>query len=310
LHRRKLKNDQWVRFFFHANNLVFILKFDKYDVKSNYHSAYTLLEEIRQSVEKYLKITITLGIGNICNTLQKINESYKSAVTALDYKLIIGDNRVIYIGDIEPQATYNLIYDDIKERNLINSIKFGTKKITAKKVIIASHYPFIQKKGMYFSKLYCERAYIIAVKAREKYPGGMYINAEDPSRSLRGLNNDSDELVLIAGESHKTGQGKDLNNHYRALAEFAGDIFTIDDIPYRWSAQDCMTLDGIPYIGNYAPDTPDLYIATGFQKWGMTSSMVSAMIIRDLISKGENPWQNVFDPSRKNIAGSVKKFYC
>lgn len=182
------------------------------------------------------------------------------------------------------------------------------KKITAKKVIIASHYPFIQKKGMYFSKLYCERAYIIAVKAREKYPGGMYINAEDPSRSLRGLNNDSDELVLIAGESHKTGQGKDLNNHYRALAEFAGDIFTIDDIPYRWSAQDCMTLDGIPYIGNYAPDTPDLYIATGFQKWGMTSSMVSAMIIRDLISKGENPWQNVFDPSRKNIAGSVKNF--
>lgn len=161
---------------------------------------------------------------------------------------------------------------------------------------------------MYFSKLYCERAYIIAVKAREKYPGGMYINAEDPSRSLRGLNNDSDELVLIAGESHKTGQGKDLNNHYRALAEFAGDIFTIDDIPYRWSAQDCMTLDGIPYIGNYAPDTPDLYIATGFQKWGMTSSMVSAMIIRDLISKGENPWQNVFDPSRKNIAGSVKNF--
>jgi DNA-binding transcriptional LysR family regulator len=116
------------------------------------------------------------------------------------------------------------------------------------------------------------------------------------------------ELVLIAGESHKTGQGKDLNNHYRALAEFAGDIFTIDDIPYRWSAQDCMTLDGIPYIGNYAPDTPDLYIATGFQKWGMTSSMVSAMIIRDLISKGENPWQNVFDPSRKNIAGSVKNF--
>ena len=113
---------------------------------------------------------------------------------------------------------------------------------------------------MYFSKLYCERAYIIAVKAREKYPGGMYINAEDPSRSLRGLNNDSDELVLIAGESHKTGQGKDLNNHYRALAEFAGDIFTIDDIPYRWSAQDCMTLDGIPYIGNYAPDTPDLYM--------------------------------------------------
>ncbi|HAA25986.1 MAG TPA: FAD-dependent oxidoreductase [Ruminiclostridium sp.] len=182
------------------------------------------------------------------------------------------------------------------------------KKITAKKVVIASHYPFYQKKGMYFSRLYCERAYIIAVKAQEKYPGGMYINAEDPSRSLRGLNSDLDEFVLIAGESHKTGQGKDLHNHYRALAEFAQGIFTIDDIPYRWSAQDCMTLDGIPYIGRYASDTPSLYIATGFQKWGMTGSIVSAMIIKDLISKGESPWQDVYDPSRKNIAGSVKNF--
>jgi glycine/D-amino acid oxidase-like deaminating enzyme/nitrite reductase/ring-hydroxylating ferredoxin subunit len=182
------------------------------------------------------------------------------------------------------------------------------KKITAKKVIIASHYPFYQKKGMYFSRLYCERAYIITVKAREKYPGGMYINAENPSRSLRGLNSDSDEFVLIAGESHKTGQGKDLNDHYRALAEFAQGIFTIDDIPFRWSAQDCMTLDGIPYIGSYASDSPGLYIATGFQKWGMTSSMVSAMVIKDLILKGESPWQDVFDPSRKITAESVKTF--
>lgn len=137
--QEKTKKRSMGEVFFHANNLVFILKFDKYDVKSNYHSAYTLLEEIRQSVEKYLKITITLGNGNICNTLQKINESYKSAVTALDYKLIIGDNRVIYIGDIEPQATYNLIYDDIKERNLINSIKFGTKKDVLKAVEALFH---------------------------------------------------------------------------------------------------------------------------------------------------------------------------
>jgi len=120
--------------FFHVNNLAFILKFDKYDIESNYQSAYTLLEEIRQSVERYLKVTITLGIGNICNSLQKINESYRTAVTALDYKLIMGGNRVIYIGDIEPQTTYNLVYDEIKERNLINSIKFGTKKDVSKAV--------------------------------------------------------------------------------------------------------------------------------------------------------------------------------
>ncbi|NLG87781.1 MAG: response regulator transcription factor [Clostridiaceae bacterium] len=120
--------------FFHVNNLVFIIKFDKFDIEGNYQSAYTLLEEIRQSVEKYLKVTVTIGVGNICNSLQKINESYKSAVTALDYKLIMGGNRVIYIGDIEPQTPYNLVYDEIKERNLVNSIKFGTKKDVSKAV--------------------------------------------------------------------------------------------------------------------------------------------------------------------------------
>ncbi|HAA25535.1 MAG TPA: DNA-binding response regulator [Ruminiclostridium sp.] len=120
--------------FFHVNNLVFILKFDKFDYESNFQSAYTLLEEIRQSVEKYLKVTITLGVGSICNSLQKISESYKSAVTALDYKLIMGGNRVIYIGDIEPQITYNLVYDEKKERNLINSIKFGSKNDVSKAV--------------------------------------------------------------------------------------------------------------------------------------------------------------------------------
>ena len=69
-----------------------------------------------------------------------------------------------------------------------------------------------------------------------------------------------------------------------------------------------MTLDGIPYVGHYTSDTPDLYVATGFGKWGMTNSTASAMIIKDLIVKGESPWQEVYNPSRKNIAASVKNF--
>ncbi len=182
------------------------------------------------------------------------------------------------------------------------------KKVNAEKVILASHYPFYQKKGMYYSRLYTERAYIVAVKAKEKYPGGMYINAEDPARSFRGLEDKSGEMILVVGENHKTGQGKDLVKHYHNLISFARSVFTVEDIPFRWSAQDCMTLDGIPYVGNTSPDTPNLYIATGFEKWGMTNSMVSALILKDLIVKGENPWQEVYSPSRRNISGSAKNF--
>ena len=182
------------------------------------------------------------------------------------------------------------------------------KKVTADKVVIASHYPFYNKQGMYFSRLYTERAYILAVAAKEKYPGGMYINAENPSRSLRVLDTENGQLILVVGENHKTGQGTDMAEHYRNLVDFADKLFTVEEISYRWSTQDCMTLDGIPYIGFYKQNTPNILLATGFQKWGMTNSMAAANIIRDLIIEGTSPWQDVYNPSRMNILGSAKNF--
>lgn len=180
--------------------------------------------------------------------------------------------------------------------------------VTADKVIIASHYPFYNKQGMYYARIYQMRAYIVAIKAKEKYPGGMFINAEMPNRSLRGLNTDFGEYILVVGESHKAGQGEDTNKHYGALIDFASDLFTIEDIPYRWSTQDCMTLDGVPYVGHFTSETPNLYIATGFAKWGMTNSIVSSILLRDLITTGSSPWQEVYNPSRKTVGASAKEF--
>lgn len=180
--------------------------------------------------------------------------------------------------------------------------------VLANKVIIASHYPFYNKHGMYFARIYVERDYVVAIKAKEKFPGGMYINAEEPVRSLRSHPTDDGELILVVGESHKTGQGEDTNDHYKSLMNFADEIFTIEDIPYRWSTKDCMTLDGIPYIGNYTVNTPNLYVATGFGKWGMTNSTVSSLLLKDLITGKESPFADVYNPSRKTIIPSAKEF--
>jgi glycine/D-amino acid oxidase-like deaminating enzyme/nitrite reductase/ring-hydroxylating ferredoxin subunit len=182
------------------------------------------------------------------------------------------------------------------------------KKVTADKVIIATHYPFYNKSGMYFSRIYSDRSYVLAVKSKEKYPGGMYLAAEDTGKSLRSIKTVEGELIMIGGEHHKTGQGKDTSIHYETLADYANEIFTVEDIPYRWSAQDCMTLDDIPYVGHFSLDTPNLYIATGFGKWGMTNSTASAVILADLIIKGESPWQQVYSPSRSTIMASAKNF--
>ncbi len=182
------------------------------------------------------------------------------------------------------------------------------KKIQAKKVIIASHYPFYNKDGLYFSRIYTERSYVVAVKSADDYPGGMYISYEDPTRSLRSQSTPEGELILVGGENHKTGQAKDTLKNYEALIDFAFDKFKVEDIPYHWSTQDCMTHDSVPYVGYFAENSPNLYLATGYGKWGMTNSTASAMIIKDLILNGKSPWQDVYSPSRKASVTSAKSF--
>lgn len=182
------------------------------------------------------------------------------------------------------------------------------RKIYAAKVIIASHFPCYDGKGLYFTRMYQEKSYVLAVKIKEKFSDGMFISAEDPGRSLRSQIDNHEEILLIGGEHHKTGHDNDTLKHYNNLLKFATANYNVENVLYRWSTQDCMTMDGVPYIGHLTSKTNNIYVATGFQKWGMTSSTVSALIIRDLIVKGESPWYDVYNPSRTTIGASAGEF--
>lgn len=114
--------------FFHDENLVFIAGFRDLEKTSVLGKSFSILDEIRQNVEKYLKINITIGLGSICPSLVRLRDSYKTALTALDYKLVIGGNKVIFIEDLEPQTTNNVVFDEGKEKALISGIKFGTQQ--------------------------------------------------------------------------------------------------------------------------------------------------------------------------------------
>ena len=175
-------------------------------------------------------------------------------------------------------------------------------------VIIATHYPFYNKHGMFYTRIYQERSYVMAIRAAEPYPGGMFLSAEEPIRSLRSCKTKDGEIILVGGARHKTGQSEDTWQHYEQLYDFVSPYFTVKEIPYRWSAQDCMTIDSLPYAGYYAEDTPGLYLATGFGKWGMTNSMASAMLLRDLIIKGESPWKDVYSPARHVSPSAMVSF--
>ncbi|SES96626.1 Glycine/D-amino acid oxidase [Natronincola peptidivorans] len=187
---------------------------------------------------------------------------------------------------------------DIQEGAAPTVITAGGNKVTSSYVIIASHYPFYDKPGLYFSRIYPKRSYVLGIIIKEKFPLGMYINAEEPARSLRCQSFENRELILVGGEHHKTAHGKSTTTHYKNLMDFAHETFQVERIFYRWSTQDGHTPDGVPYIGQLAPATPNIFVATAFHKWGMTNSTASAMILKDLIVKGENPWAPVYQPSR------------
>ncbi len=178
----------------------------------------------------------------------------------------------------------------------------GGNKVKAEKIIIASHYPFFDGGGLYFPRVYQEKSYIVAVKIKDEFPEGMYINAEEPARSLRSQSYEDGEMVLLAGEHHKTGYGNDTNVHYQNLIDFGRNIFAVQDILYRWSTQDCMTVDGVPYIGNLTPRSPNLYLATGFAKWGISGGTAAAIILKDLIVQNHSPWAEVYNPFRLSLS--------
>ncbi|MCM3109450.1 FAD-dependent oxidoreductase [Lederbergia lenta] len=179
-------------------------------------------------------------------------------------------------------------------------------KVTAKYVISSSHFPFHDGRG-YFARMHPERSYVIAAKPEKTFPGGMYINAEQPTRSIRSVTINGEEFLLFSGDGHKTGQGKVEMKHYEALEKFAKENFDTKNILYRWSAQDLVTVDKVPYIGKISAGHENIFIATGFRKWGMTTSTVAALLITDLIIGKANPYEDLYTPSRFVVDPSIKE---
>ncbi|MCI8817887.1 MAG: FAD-dependent oxidoreductase [Oscillibacter sp.] len=162
--------------------------------------------------------------------------------------------------------------------------------IRAKRMIVATHFPLLNKHGAYFLKLYQHRSYVLALENAGSLPG-MYVDQKETGLSFRN----SGELLLLGGGGHRTGKP---GGGWRELENFAQRHYPQTRIAARWATQDCMTLDGVPYVGQYSRRTEGLYVATGFNKWGMTSSMAAAELLADLLLGRANPYEELFCPSR------------
>lgn len=198
---------------------------------------------------------------------------------------------------------------NIEKEDLPTVVTRNNCRVKAKHVLQCTHFPFYEGVGLYSTRIYAERSYIIAANTSKPFPGGMYISADQDTRSIRSQQINGDDMLLIGGSGHKTGQGKkDTTAYYQILKSFGDQTFGIESIPYRWSAQDLTSLDKIPYVGPLTPDNSNILIATGYRKWGMTNSTAAALLLSDIVSELKSPYRDVFSPSRFHATPSIKTF--
>ena len=174
--------------------------------------------------------------------------------------------------------------------------------IHADTVIVTTHFPFINKHGSYFLKMYQFRSYVLALEGAQKV-GAMYVDEAEGGLSFR----DCGDLLLFGGCGAHTGKPC---GGWDSLRRLSKKFYPDSRETASWAAQDCMTLDGVPYIGRYSARTENMYVATGFNKWGMTGSMTAATVLTDTLLGKTPDYADVFSPSRSMLTPQLIKNCC
>ncbi len=199
------------------------------------------------------------------------------------------------------------VYEQTKVLKVEGSrVETARGTVTAEHIVFAAHYPFINVPGYYFARMHQERSYVVALEGAAR-PEGMYLGIDRDGLSFRACGN----FLLLGGGGHRTGvepKHKAVTGcRYEMLRGRARELYPGCREAFRWSAQDCMTLDGLPYIGRFSRRKTNWYVATGFGKWGMTSAMVSARILTALISGQNLPEADIFSPQRRFTAQAARE---
>jgi glycine/D-amino acid oxidase-like deaminating enzyme/nitrite reductase/ring-hydroxylating ferredoxin subunit len=176
----------------------------------------------------------------------------------------------------------------------------GGHRVSARHVVVATHLSFLDR-GLYFARCHPERSYVVAGRVTAA-PGAMYLSTESPAHSIRAHG----DWLLVGGESHKTGQAG-AAERYERLGAWARERFGLEP-ELRWATQDQMPVDGVPYVGRHDPLSPNVWVATGFRKWGLAMGTAAAELLAARIAGREHPWTELFDPQRVRARAGAPTF--
>lgn len=266
---------------------------------------YALDERNADELEKELTATTDAGLPVRIDTATELPFDVTGAIRLDDQahfhprKYVLGlADAVSKVGGRVIEHTRVLSVDE-EDNGCVVVTETGTMR--ADIVVLATHLP-LGVTGAFFARAQAYRSYALAASVDVK-PKGMYISIDDPTRSLRPAG----EHLIVGGEGHKVGQDPDTEHCYTALESWAREHFDVHSIPFRWSAQDYETVDGMPYIGRLGPTNQRIHVATGFRKWGMSNGTAAAMILCDAILDRDNPWAEAFDSTRWQPLKSARR---
>lgn len=182
--------------------------------------------------------------------------------------------------------------------------------IISNQLVIATAYPFFEGNGLYYTRLEAHRSYLLAFEIEEdkKYDDIMMISHSSSSYSLRFSKTDGINYLLVGGQGNKVGQAISEMESNQRLVDFARSHFDVSEPVFKWSAQDYKPLDTIPYIGRLTSKFEDIYVATGFNKWGMSNGSFASILLTDLIRNKQSRYEELFNPSRGDVTGNIGEF--
>ena len=299
-------------------NTANIIKKENIDCDFEYQPSYVFTENISdiQKIKEEASIVNKFGgkaeyleakdieISNLVKTIAGVkfeNQAYFNPYKYANALAKICSNLQIHI--YEKTKAVDVIDE---ENGYLIKTENGCE-IKTKYLIITTKYPIVNIPGFYFLKMYQSTSYGIGMKTKQKVFNGMYINSEKPTISLRMAKDKDGYILIVVGSDYKTGEEKDLSNSYTRLEKIAREIYPKGEIKYHWNTEDCITLDKIPYIGEFSKVWKNCYVATGFNKWGMTTSKIAADIIIDKIMGFENEYEKIFTATRVDPVKNIKE---
>lgn len=178
--------------------------------------------------------------------------------------------------------------------------------VYANSVIVATNVPTfpLMARGTYCFMEYPETSYIVAVHTKKKLKG-MYISPDKHEYSILPIANSKDNIVLVGGESHIRGTKLNKHMRYLRLADYAQKRLGATSVEYMWSAWDYIAYDSVPLIGKMYPWSRNLYVISALKKWGLSHSMVAALIMRDRLTGQQNEWAEVYNSLRTSTVKSI-----